>query len=56
MQEKKTKTSWHYRLNLIKSILGIGIGITLMCVQEWYFNVIGGMLVGTEILSTLDEL
>ncbi len=56
MQQKESKTSWHFTISMMKSVIRIGAGITLMCANGWYFNAAGGMLVGAEILGILEEL
>ena len=56
MQQKESKTNWHFTISMVKSVIRIGAGITLMCANGWYFNAAGGMLVGAEILGILEEL
>lgn len=56
MQEKESKTNWHFRISIIKSIIRIGAGLALMYGDLWYLNAAGGMLVGAEILGILEEL
>ena len=56
MQQKESKTTWHFRISISKSIVRILAGISLMCVDGWYFNAAGGLLIGAEILGILEEL
>jgi len=56
MQPKESKTNWHFRISIIKSVIRIFAGIALMCVDQWYINAAGGMLIGAEILGILEEL
>jgi hypothetical protein len=56
MQPKESKTNWHFRISVIKSIIRISAGIALMCVDQWYINAAGGLLIGAEILGILEEL
>ncbi len=56
MQPKESKSSRHFILSLIKSVIRIFAGIALLCADQWYFHAAGGMLVGAEILGILEEL
>jgi hypothetical protein len=56
MQQKESKTNWHFRISIAKSIVRILAGLALMCVDGWYFNAAGGLLVGAEILGIVEEL
>jgi hypothetical protein len=56
MQEKESKSKWHFIVSLIKSVIRIGAGLTLMYGDLWYLNAAGGMLVGAEMLGILEEL
>jgi hypothetical protein len=56
MQPKESKTTWHFRLSLIKSVGRILAGIALMCVDHWYVNAAGGLLIGAEFLGIAEEL
>lgn len=51
MQPKESKSNWHFRISLIKSVIRIAAGLFLMCVDGWYFNAAGGLLIGAEILG-----
>jgi hypothetical protein len=56
MQQKESKSKWHFRVSLIKSIIRIFAGIALMYADQWYFNAAGGLLIGAEILGIVEEL
>ena len=56
MQQKESKTNWHFRISIVKSIIRILAGLTLMWADHWYFNAAGGLLIGAEILGILEEL
>jgi len=56
MQVKESKTNWHFRLSLIKSVGRILAGIALMYVDHWYINAAGGLLIGAELLGIAEEL
>jgi hypothetical protein len=56
MQQKESKTNWHFRISIIKSVIRILAGLTLMWADQWYFNATGGLLIGAEILGILEEL
>ena len=56
MQIKESKTNWHFRISIVKSVVRILAGLALMCVDGWYFNVAGGLLIGAEVLGILEEL
>jgi hypothetical protein len=53
MQEKESKTNWHFRISLTKSSLRIGAGFALC-----YGDVIltGVLLILAEILGIVEEL
>ena len=56
MQEKESKSSRHFILSLIKSVIRIFAGIALLYADQWYINAAGGMLIGAEVLGILEEL
>jgi hypothetical protein len=56
MQEKESKSSRHFTLSLIKSVIRIFAGIALLYADQWYINAAGGMLIGAEVLGILEEL
>jgi len=53
MQEKESKTNWHFRISLLKSSLRIGAGLTL-CYGD--FIVTGLLLIAAEVLGIIEEL
>jgi hypothetical protein len=55
MQVKESKTNWHFRISLVKSMIRIMAGIALMMTDGWYFNAAGGLLIGAEILGIAEE-
>ena len=55
MQQKESKTNWHFRLSIAKSITRILAGVLLMSTDQWYFNAAGGLFIGAEILGILEE-
>ena len=56
MQPKESKSNWHFKISIIKSVIRIFAGIALLCADQWYFHAAGGMLIGAEILGILEEL
>ena len=56
MQQKESKTNWHFRISITKSVIRILAGLTLMYADQWYLNAAGGLLIGAEILGILEEL
>jgi hypothetical protein len=56
MQPKESKTNWHFRISIIKSVIRIFAGIALLYADQWYINAAGGMLIGAEVLGILEEL
>ena len=56
MQPKESKSSWHFKVSIFKSVIRIFAGIALMLADQWYFNAAGGLLVGAEILGIVEEL
>jgi hypothetical protein len=55
MQQKESKTNWHFQISLFKSIIRIFAGLVLLYADQWYFNAAGGLLIGAEILGILEE-
>ena len=56
MQQKESKTNWHFQISLVKPIIRIFAGLALLYADQWYFNAAGGLLIGAEILGILEEL
>ena len=52
MQEKESKTNWHFRISLSKSSLRIGAGFAL-CYGD--FILTGVLLISAEILGIVEE-
>jgi hypothetical protein len=55
MQPKESKTNWHFRISMAKSIIRIFAGALLMSTDQWHFNVAGGLLIGAELLGIAEE-
>lgn len=53
MQEKESKTNWHFRVSLTKSLLRIGAGFAL-CYDD--FILTGILLIAAEVLGIIEEL
>ena len=53
MQTKESKTNWHFRISIIKSILRIGCGIAIW---EYSLGTAAILLIGAEILGILEEI
>jgi len=53
MQEKESKTNWHFKISIAKSILRIGAGGALV---QQYFVAAGILFVLAEFLGILEEL
>jgi hypothetical protein len=53
MQEKESKTNWHFNISIAKSILRIGAGGAL-CQQ--YFIAAGVLFILAEFLGIIEEL
>ena len=56
MQEKESKTNWHFRISILKSVIRIGAGVFLFLGKGVYIQSAGVLLVGAEILGILEEL
>jgi hypothetical protein len=56
MQEKESKTNSYFRISIIKSIVRIGAGITLLLTEELSLKITGLLLIGAEVLGILEEL
>ena len=55
MQQRESKTNWHFNISLFKSGIRIFAGIALLYADQWYFKTAGGLLIGAEILGILEE-
>jgi len=55
MQPKESKSTWHFRISITKSIVRVFAGFAFMYADQWYFNAAGGLLVGAEILGIIEE-
>lgn len=55
MQPKESKSSWHFRISIIKSIIRTIAGLVLLYPDQWYLNAVGGLLIGAEMLGILEE-
>ena len=53
MQEKESKTNWHFRISMFKSVLRIIAGTALMF---GYIATGGCFLIVAEILGIIEEL
>lgn len=57
MQEKESKTNWHFRISIIKSaVRGIGYGFLIFYPNSLYLNLAGLALTAAELLGILEEL
>ena len=52
MQEKESKTNWHFRISLIKSVIRIMAGVSLLNEQLVFA---GLLLIIAEILGVAEE-
>ena len=55
MQQKESKSNWHFKISIIKSCIRILAGLTLMYADQWYFNAAGGLFIGAELLGIAEE-
>ena len=53
MQEKESKTKWHFTISLVKSVVRIGAGAALM---GGYLVYAGELLILAELLGIVEEL
>jgi hypothetical protein len=53
MQQKESKTNWHFRISLFKSCLRIVAGVTLI---RGEFYIAGTLLILAEVLGIVEEL
>ena len=53
MQQKESKTNWHFRISLIKSGLRVLAGLALILSD---ITVSGILFVGAELFGILEEL
>jgi hypothetical protein len=53
MQQKESKTNWHFYISLVKSIIRMGAGTALVFQQ---FVLSGGLFILAEILGVVEEL
>ena len=53
MQQKESKTNWHFRISLIKSGLRVLAGLALILSD---ITVSGILFIGAELFGVLEEL
>lgn len=53
MQEKESKTNWHFWISIVKSCVRIAAGLALM---NGHIKVAGLLLVSAEVLGIVEEL
>ena len=53
MQPKESKSNWHFKISIAKSILRIGAGGALV---QHFFIAAGALFILAEILGILEEL
>lgn len=53
IQKKESKTNWHFRISIVKSVLRIVAGMALCNSDIWYAGV---LFIAAEILGILEEL
>lgn len=53
MQEKESKTNWHFRISLIKSVIRMCAGVYLILGDP---IPAGALLIAAEILGVVEEL
>ena len=53
MQQKESKTNWHFRISIAKSVLRLGAGGALI---QNYFIAAGALFILAEILGIIEEL
>jgi hypothetical protein len=53
MQQKESKTNWHFYISLVKSVIRMGAGTALVFQQ---FLLSGSLLIIAEILGVVEEL
>jgi hypothetical protein len=53
MQQKESKTNWHFRISLLKSGLRILAGLSLILSD---ITVSGILFIGAELFGVLEEL
>jgi len=56
MQEKESKTNWHFRISILKSVIRIGAGVFLFLNNGLYIQLTGILLILAEMLGILEEL
>jgi len=53
MQEKESKTNWHFRISIAKSVVRIMAGLTLLNEQLMFA---GALLIIAEVLGIVEEV
>ena len=53
MQEKESKTNWHFRISIAKSVVRIMAGLTLLNEQLMFA---GALLIIAEVLGIVEEI
>jgi hypothetical protein len=56
MQQRESKTNWHFNFSIAKSIFRVFAGTALLYSNIWYLVSAGAMLIVAEILGVLEEL
>lgn len=53
MQVKESKTNWHFRISVVKSVLRIVAGMTLI---KGELVISGALFIAAEVLGIIEEL
>lgn len=53
MQQKESKTNWHFRISIVKSALRMAAGVALCRSDIW---IAGVLFILAEVLGVLEEL
>jgi hypothetical protein len=53
MQQKESKTNWHFKISLFKSCLRIVAGVTLI---RGELSIAGSLFILAELLGIIEEL
>jgi hypothetical protein len=56
MQEKESKTNWHFGISMAKSVVRIMAGVAFLVVDDYIIKTGGALIIAAEILGIVEEL
>jgi hypothetical protein len=56
MQPKESKSNWHFKISIIKSVIRMCAGVALMMTDQWYLDAAGSLFIIAECLGIVEEI